>query len=198
MHPRSFVLESATSAAKIDVYNKALECLEKEYLVVKNHCKTRCFGVPQMGARVYYVGLCYEELDPAFKGKSDRILRDFVQSQLVKLQTSSDPRNHAGYNKSFDFRKFLQKEGLEVRVGQSTTLSSSSESEESSMSSESMHCPPHPCRCAVGVHCPAHPCMAVQETRARSHEVSLAHLPSPLQEPAEHKGPETRVPEIVA
>ena len=26
------------------------------------------------------------------------------------------------------------------------------------MSSESMHCPPHPCRCAVGVHCPAHPC----------------------------------------
>ena len=152
VHPRSFVLESATSAAKTDVYNKALECLEKEYLVVKKHCKTRCFGVPQMGARVYYVGLCYEELDPAFKGKSDRILRDFVQSQLVKLQTSSDPRNHAGYNKSFDFRKFLQKEGLEVRVGQSTS-SSSSESEESSMSSESMSC-----TCAVGAHCLAHPC----------------------------------------
>ena len=26
------------------------------------------------------------------------------------------------------------------------------------MSSESMHCPAHPCTCAVGVHCPAHPC----------------------------------------
>ena len=67
VHPRSFVLESATSAAKTDVYNKALECLEKEYLVVKKHCKTRCFGVPQMGARVYTWGCAMKSWTPLLK-----------------------------------------------------------------------------------------------------------------------------------
>ena len=67
----------------------------------------------------------------------------------------------------FDFGEFLKMEGLEIRMGQSTL--SSSESEESSMSSESMHCPPHPCRCAVGVHCPAHPCTCWQ-CKKRGHE----------------------------